>query len=105
MQLWENDPESEDARSVEVDAFAVVDGKVYVCEAKSSPGLTDRQATQLVAVAQKIRPDALLIACMDQMTSRMRTAAERIRGTLGEDVRVELLDFKPEAQATPAAPL
>ena len=50
MWLWETYPlRKEDGPTVEIDALAVVDGKLYLCEAKSSAALklvSNRTATQ-----------------------------------------------------------
>jgi hypothetical protein len=44
MCLWESYPKTrEDGPNVEFDALAVVDGRLYLCEAKSSSGLDNNQ--------------------------------------------------------------
>jgi hypothetical protein len=98
MCLWESYPKTrEDGPNVEVDALAVVDGRLYLCEAKSSSGLDNNQIAQLWSAATHIRPDALLIACMDEMSPGLRTSAEALQSQLGAEIKVELLEFHADA--------
>ena len=80
-----------------MDALAVVDGRLYLCEAKSSSGLDNRQIEQLFSAATRIRPDVLLIACMDEMTPSLRTSAVALQSRLGAEIKVELLEFDADA--------
>jgi len=98
MCLWETYPKTrEDGPDVEVDALAVVDGHLYLCEAKGSSGLDNRQIEQLFAAATRIRPDTLLIACMDEVTAGLKASAEVLQNRLGSEVKVELMEFKADA--------
>jgi hypothetical protein len=98
MWLWESYPRTrKDGPDIEVDALAVVDGRLYLCEAKSSSGLDKRQIEQLFSAATRIRPDVLLIACMDEVTPSLRTSAEELRSRLGVEIKVELLEFQADA--------
>jgi hypothetical protein len=95
MWLWESYPESLGAGpDVEIDALAVVDGRLYLCEAKSSAGLDRKQVDQLCSGAAHIRPDVLVIACMDDLTSNMKAAQTELRTRLGPDIAVELMEFR-----------
>jgi hypothetical protein len=70
MCLWEQYPETSGAKlDIEVDALVVVDGELYLCEAKTSPGLNSLQVEQLSAAASRIRPNVLLISCMEPPTA------------------------------------
>jgi len=95
--LWESYPKTKDGPNVEVDALAVVDGRLYLCEAKSSSGLDNNQIEQLCSAATHIRPDALLIACMDEVSSSLRTSAKALQSRLGAEINVELLEFDADA--------
>ncbi|WP_316197732.1 hypothetical protein [Bradyrhizobium sp. SZCCHNS2002] len=97
IKLWESYPENQDGPTVEVDALAVVDGDVYLCEAKSSPGLDKFQREQLVAAAQRIRPNVLLIACMEPSTSNLKGVVADLKSQLGPDIHVELIEFNRDA--------
>jgi hypothetical protein len=67
----------------------------------SSAGLDRFQIDQLFAAASRVRPDVLLISCMDQPIASLRTAVAELQGRLGPDVRVELLEFQPDALGAP----
>src|SRR5262249_6044465 len=94
MWLWESYPRTrEDGPDIEGDALAVVAGRLYLCEAKSSSGLDNHQIEQLFSTATRIRPDVLLIACMDEMTPSLKTSAKALQSRLGAEIKVELLEF------------
>jgi hypothetical protein len=90
MCLWETYPETRDTGpTVELDAIVVVDGEIYLCEAKTSPGLNPAQVEQLVSAATRIRPDVLVVSCMDPPTSALETAVSGLRNRL-PGIRVEI---------------
>jgi hypothetical protein len=98
MWLWESYPKArEDGPDIEVDALAVVDGRLYLCEAKSSSGLDNKQIEQLVSAATRIRPDTLLITCMDEMTAALRSSAEALQKRLGAEIRVEVMELQADS--------
>jgi hypothetical protein len=95
MWLWEVYPESRGiGPDVEIDALAVVDGRLYLCEAKSSAGLDGKQVDQLCSAAAHIRPDVLMIACMDDLTSNMKAAQAELQTRLGTGIAIELMEFR-----------
>jgi hypothetical protein len=97
MCLWETYPQTgNDGPIVELDVLAVVDGELYLCEAKSSSGLNPSQIEQLAAAATRVRPDVLLVSCMDEPTPSLRAAVTSLQSRLAPDVRVELLEFRLE---------
>jgi hypothetical protein len=97
LKLWETYPASRgENENVELDAIAVVDGKLYLCEAKSSSGLAPQQVQQLISAAKRVRPDVLLISCPEKISSGMKNAAEAIRATLGGEIEVKFLELEPE---------
>lgn len=97
MQLWDEDPETDGAKlAAEFDALVVVDGKLYLCEAKSSDNLDKDEIDQLVSMGSKIRPDVLLISCMDRSPSTINSAAKTIQNRLGNDIHVEVISFNSE---------
>ena len=81
---------------MEVDAIAIVDGRVHLIEAKSASGLDSVEIKQLVMAAERIRPDVLVIACMDARTDALDRAAATLRGALPEGIAVEVVTFKSE---------
>jgi hypothetical protein len=94
LKLWVNYPVDQHAPcDAEVDAIVVLDGKVYLLEAKSSAGLSISEIRQLVLAAERIRPDVLLIACMSATSSRLQRAIEKLQGEVPSGVKVELLTF------------
>lgn len=96
LWLWLTYPEAEtDTCDVEVDAIAVVDGIVYLVEAKSSGGLTEKEIHQLVLAAERIRPDVVLLVCMDRKSVALDKSAEKLRASLQVDTKVEVLTFNP----------
>jgi hypothetical protein len=97
MCLSEVYPETrDDGPTAEVDAVAVVDGKLYLCEAKSSSDLSPAQIQKLIAAAARIRPNVLLISCMDKPTTTLRQSVNTLQNQLASDVMVELLEFQPD---------
>ena len=48
-----------------------------------------------MAIASIIRPDVLLITCMEEITGNIRAAEKTLKGRLGDDIRVELMGFDP----------
>ncbi|MEH2494482.1 hypothetical protein V1294_000961 [Bradyrhizobium sp. AZCC 1678] len=101
LNLWETYPEGRQAQEdVEVDALAVVDGALYLCEAKTSAGLSAQQIAQLISAAERIRPDVILISCTDKISSGMKAAASQIQTTVGDEIKVELLELTPEMLET-----
>jgi hypothetical protein len=75
----------------------VVDGRLYLCEAKSSAGLDKFQIDQLFDAASRIRPDVLLISCMDKLTPSLKAAGAELQSRLGSDIRVDLMEISPDA--------
>jgi len=73
----------------------VVDGALYLCEAKTSSGLSAQQVEQLISAARRIRPDVILISCTDKISSGMKIAVDQIQAAVGDDMKVELLELKP----------
>jgi hypothetical protein len=59
--------------------------------------LDNHQIEQLLSAATRIRPDVLLIACMDEVTPSLRTSAEALQSRLGAEIKVELLEFQADA--------
>ena len=97
MLLWDEYPEMEGATPVaELDALVVVDGELYLCEAKSSAALDADEVDQLVSMGSRIRPDVLVISCMDEPTVSIKAAAKTLKRRLGDDIHVELMSFEPD---------
>ena len=97
LRLWREYPKNtRGTADVEVDAIAIVDGRVHLIEAKSASGLDSVEIKQLVMAAGRIRPDVLVIACMDARTDALDRAAATLRGALPEGIAVEVVTFKSE---------
>lgn len=104
LNLWETYPEGgQDQEDVEVDALAVVDGLLYLCEAKTSAGLSAQQVQQLISAAERIRPDVILISCSDKVSPSMKAAAAQIQTCVGDEIKVELLELTPDMLETNSA--
>jgi len=56
-----------------------------------------RDIDQLVLAAERIRPDVVLVACMEQATDALRRSIGTLRERVRDGIEVELLDFRPEA--------
>lgn len=97
LSLWDEYPEKGDARPIaEIDALAVVDGTLYLCEAKAGSRFGADQLQQLATICSRVRPDVLLVACMDEnaeIEQRVQNLAESIQAT----TRVEIIRFDPAA--------
>jgi hypothetical protein len=90
-----NIPKRNPGGDVEVDALAVVDGKLYLCEGKSSAGLSIGEIDQLVLAAERIRPDVVLVACFEQATDGLRRSIETLRQRVRDFAEVELITNPP----------
>lgn len=94
LKLWLSYPDGpSDTCDAEVDAVAVVDGEVYLVEAKSSAGLAEGEVAQLLLAAERIRPDVLMVACMNESSGALDRTAQRLRGALPAEIKVEVLTF------------
>ncbi|OYX98116.1 MAG: hypothetical protein B7Y80_17240 [Hyphomicrobium sp. 32-62-53] len=97
LRLWREYPKgTRGTADVEVDAIAIVDGRVHLIEAKSASGLDSAEIKKLVIAAGRIRPDVLVIACMDAPTDALHRAAGALRESLPEGIVVEVMTFKSE---------
>jgi hypothetical protein len=106
LKLWLSHPGSaDDDCDAEVDSVAVVDGTVYLVEAKSSSGLNDGEIRQLLLATDRVRPDVLLVACMSPPNTSLDRAARRLRAELPTDTKLEVLTFNPaELACSPFLP-
>ena len=96
LRLWADWPQTtRGTADVEVDAIAVVDGLVHLVEAKSSSRLDADDISQLVLAAGRIRPDVLVIACMDRSTETLTRAIARLQDAMPKGVKVVLINFDP----------
>jgi endonuclease/exonuclease/phosphatase family metal-dependent hydrolase len=78
-----------------------MDGKVHLCEVKSSDREIDLSA--LVRVARRIRPDVVTLAVADKTSQRLSDKLNELRESLGDTgILAELLtleerDFEEDA--------
>ncbi|GGF62519.1 hypothetical protein GCM10007301_22800 [Azorhizobium oxalatiphilum] len=95
LRLWRERPANDRTADIEVDAIVVVDGRVHLVEAKSAAKLDSNEIDQLITASKFIRPDVLVIACMDAETDGLKRAVEKLRSKLEVGVEVQLLTFDP----------
>lgn len=85
--------ESENA-DAEADLLAVVDGKTFVCEVKSSWSVMRKEdLIKTVDLARRVRADVVLIAVMEEKTAMADEFAEARAGLVGSGIDLELLTF------------
>lgn len=97
LNIWLKYPmRKEDGEDAEVDAIAVVDGKVYQLEAKSAARLDEEGQRKLILAAERIRPDVVAIASMGKISGALQRAVERIKANLPRGVDIEVLAFEPK---------
>ncbi|MVT51102.1 hypothetical protein GPL17_11430 [Bradyrhizobium yuanmingense] len=93
MSLWDEYPENAPEPVAELDALAVVDGTLYLCEVKAGSRLSSGEMDQLAAVCTRVRPDVLLLASMDgaDLEPRIKGLRERLDGI----TKIEVIKFDP----------
>lgn len=97
LKLWNDSPSKEDAEPPsEIDALAVVDGKLVLCEAKTSSNLKPKDFNRLLSVAIKIRPDVISIVVMEKVSTRLRKNVQGFRTALPKGIEVEVVGFDPK---------
>jgi hypothetical protein len=95
MSLWDEYKENGASPVAEIDALVVVDGILYLCEAKVSSRITAEEIERLVKICARIRPDVLLIACMDERAVGLERRVDGLREAVKMTTRVEVLIFDP----------
>jgi hypothetical protein len=96
LNLWFRYPSSEQQRhDLEIDGVVVVDGRVYMVEATTSATLTDEEIRRLALAAERIRPNALFIACMGASAGTLTHLKERTLEMLPDGVLAEVAAFDP----------
>lgn len=97
LKLWIDSPKyGTQPCDAEVDAIAIVDGTVYLVEAKSAAGIDDDVRGQLVMTAEHIRPDVLVIASMEKSNAALERARRDSRAALPVEIEINLMTFDPE---------
>ncbi|MFS8146052.1 hypothetical protein [Rhizobium sp. BR 249] len=98
LRLWKNYPRNETNKhwDVEIDALAVADGQLYAIEATRSKDLDDEELKKLQLMAERIRPDTLIVTCTANSDSAAAKLHRRLieKMPVGVAVRVEI--FRPE---------
>jgi hypothetical protein len=89
--LWKELPENESSsHDNEADLICVLDGRVHLCEVKSSA--REIALPSLVEVAKRLRPDIVTIAVMDDPAGRLTAKMEELKEALaGTEIETELL--------------
>ena len=96
MSLWDDYPERVDGPSAEIDALAVVDGALYLIEAKASARLSANQMKDLQDVCERVRPDVLLIALMEaKPAAGLDRRLDDLKEQLLPLTKLEVLRFDP----------
>lgn len=82
----------------ELDLICVRKGRFVIGEAMSSArDFTERKLARLVEAAQALRPDVVVLACMEPQADRLEKTAEKVRQAF-IDVGCELEILTPDAQ-------
>lgn len=94
MSLWDEYPETVPEPTAEIDALAVVDGTLYLCEVKAGSRLSSSEMDQLATVCARVRPDVLLLASMDgaDLEPRIDGLGKRLSGV----TEIEVIRFDPK---------
>lgn len=96
MSLWDDYPENADGPTAEIDALTVVDGILYLVEAKASARLSADEIENLLNVCERVRPDVLLIALMEAKPSNgLDHRLDSLGQKLMPRTKVEILRFNP----------
>jgi hypothetical protein len=85
--LWKEPPENEGTpHDNEADLICVLDGRVHLCEVKSSA--REIALPSLVEVAKRLRPDVVTLAVMDGLSGRLTSKMEELKEALA-DTQIE----------------
>lgn len=95
MSLWDAYPEKADGPTAEIDALAVVDGLLYLIEAKASARLSGPEITNFVEICERVRPDVFMIALMEAKLSADFDRRLDEFQKLMPQTKVEVLRFDP----------
>lgn len=80
----------------EFDIFAIVDGKVYMCEVKSSE--RKFQQEKFIECAMLFRPDTAVIAVMGKTTERIINVYNTVKEQLSKyEIETELMVYGDDA--------
>ncbi|MCA1393777.1 hypothetical protein I6F20_32690 [Bradyrhizobium sp. IC3123] len=91
--LWKEYPDNEQTRhDHEADLICILDGRVHLCEVKSSA--REIALESLVEVARRLRPDVVTLAVMEEMSARLSAKAEELRVAIADPtIEVQLLSM------------
>jgi hypothetical protein len=93
LTLPENEISSADQ---EADLICVIDGRVHLCEVKSSEREIDIRS--LANIAKRLRPDVVTLAVMASVSPRLKAKLNVLKQALiGTDIHAELLTLKERA--------
>lgn len=94
LQLWRHYPKNKEQCDVEIDALAVVDGRVHIVEATTEVGLTDAEVNKLALAAENIRPDVLFFAC--GTAGNTAQIAARLKSAIPAATEISVMAFDPK---------
>ena len=66
-------------------------GQAILVEGKTTAELENREIAQIALAAQHIRPNVILIACLEEVTEPLRKAVERLKSKLAPGITAEIL--------------
>jgi hypothetical protein len=90
LTLPENEVSSADR---EADLICVIDGRVHLCEVKSSARQIN--IARLADVAKQLRPDVVTLAIMDVASAKLKAKSHALKQALiGTDIHTELLTLE-----------
>lgn len=93
VKLWLDDyPEGKPTPDAEVDLIAVVDGEVAMVEATTSDTLTDKEIDRLSIVAQRVRPDKMIVGIVGT-EARATALKQRVVDKMPAGIGVLVLRF------------
>lgn len=101
-ELWNEYPKNVDSKcDHEADLICVLDGKVHLCEVKSSS--RDIELASLLEVAKRLRPDFVTLAVMEEHSDKLAAKlAELKRGLTGTGVDAQLLTYTDDERRNDA---
>lgn len=97
VKLWNDYPRGDGLPwDAEIDAVAVAEGRVYAIEATRSKGLKEDELEKLALIAERIRPDVMMIACTAQTDTAIETLRTRLARRMPIGVEARVAVFRPE---------
>ena len=72
--------------------WRIVDNKVYLCEAKTSKRIKDKELDKFAEIVNKIRPDVAVLAIMEsKVASSHKTLLSKINPKIDSGIELEII--------------